>query len=190
MARKKKKTNKETNKKTGMEGTDQSPKDTRIESSQNGEESKNESLVELQQELAEIRDKYLRLIAEFDNYKKRTAKEKLDLIKTASEDLMQHLLPVLDDFDRAKKSAEDEKSAETFTEGVALVYNKLYATLQQKGLKPMEQGDIAFDPELHEAISKLPAPNKAQKGKVLDFIEKGYYLNDKIIRYAKVVVGE
>lgn len=141
-------------------------------------------------EVAELRDKYLRLYAEFDNYKKRTARERLDLIKTASEDLVSRLLPVLDDFDRVKQNAENSDNAEAFSEGVMLVYNKLKQVLESKGLKVMDTEDLEFDPELHEAITKIAAPSEDLKGKIIDFIEKGYYLNDKIIRYAKVVIGE
>ncbi len=141
-------------------------------------------------EIQGLKDKYLRLFAEFDNYKKRTARERLDLIKTASEDLMLRLLPVLDDFDRAKKNAESNDSAENFSEGVSLVYQKLYQILESKGLKAMDSDVLDFDPELHEGITRIPVQDPAQKGKIIDFIEKGYYLNDKIIRHAKVVIGE
>lgn len=141
-------------------------------------------------EIQELKDKYLRLFAEFDNYKKRTIKEKLDLMKTAAQDTMAALLPVLDDFDRAKKNAEDENSTEVFSEGVNLVYNKLYAVLKQKGLEPMETNGEVFDPELHESITEIPAPSDELKGKIVDTIEKGYVLKDKIIRHAKVVIGK
>ena len=141
-------------------------------------------------ETSELKDKYLRLFAEFDNYKKRTARERLDLIRTASEDLVSRLLPVLDDFDRAKKTADDPATEETFSEGVSLVYNKLHQILESKGLKAMDTSETEFDPELHEAITKIPAPNESMKNKIIDHIEKGYYLNDKIIRHAKVVIGE
>ena len=149
-----------------------------------------EELEETRIELAELKDKYLRLFAEFDNYKKRTVKEKLDLMKTASQDLMEVLLPVLDDFDRAKKSADDENSSEVFSEGVSMVYTKLYNLLNSKGLKPMESNGEPFDPEFHDAITEIPAPTDEMKGKVVDTIEKGYLLQDKIIRHAKVVVGK
>ena len=159
-----------------------------------GKENKIEELEnkmeELEQELSEAKDKYLRLFAEFDNYKKRTIKEKLEQMRTASQDLLQALLPVLDDFDRAKKSADDENSTEVFSDGVSLVYNKLNNVLKAKGLKAMETENQDFDPELHEALSEIPAPNEEMKGKIIDTIEKGYYLNDKIIRHAKVVVGK
>lgn len=145
---------------------------------------------ELTIQLAESKDKYLRLFAEFDNFKKRNIKERLEIIKSASQDTLSALLPVLDDFDRAKKSAEAEDSTETFSEGVTMVYNKIYSVVNGKGLQKMESTGLDFDPELHEAITKIPAPSDELKGKVIDTIESGYTLNDKIIRHAKVVVGE
>lgn len=147
-------------------------------------------LEKVKAEHAALKDKYLRLFAEFDNYKKRTVKERLELMKTASSDTMQVLLPVLDDFDRAKKNADDENTQEVFSEGVALVYHKLYSALESKGLRPMETNGQDFDPELHEAITEIPAPSEDMKGKIIDTVERGYFLNDKIIRYAKVVVGK
>lgn len=145
---------------------------------------------ELNIQLSEAKDKYLRLFAEFDNFKKRNIRERMDLLKNASQDAFSSLLPVIDDFDRAKSSAEDESSEESFSEGVTLVYNKLNTILNNKGLKKMESTGELFDPELHEAITKIPAPSEEMKGKVIDTIESGFYLNDKIIRHAKVVVGE
>lgn len=145
---------------------------------------------ELEGELAEAKDKYLRLFAEFDNFKKRNIKERMDILKSAAQETLQAILPVLDDFDRAKAAAEDENSAETISEGVLMVYNKLYAVLGTKGLKPMESTGEVFDPELHEGITEISAPSDDMKGKNIDTIEKGYYLNDKIIRHAKVVVGK
>jgi len=146
---------------------------------------------ELNNQVVELKDKYFRLYAEFDNYKKRTIKEKVDLMKTAAQDTMSALLPVLDDFDRAKQNAEDENADVHFdNEGVMLVYNKLYNSLNQRGLQPMESTGEDFDPELHEAITEIPAPNQKMVGKVIDTIEKGYFLKDKIIRHAKVVVGK
>ena len=122
--------------------------------------------------------------------KKRNIRERMDLMKNASQDAFSALLPVIDDFDRAKNSADDEGSEEAFSEGVLLVYNKLNTILNSKGLKKMETTGEVFDPEMHEAITKIPAPSEEMKGKIIDTIESGYYLNDKIIRYAKVVVGE
>ena len=147
-------------------------------------------LGQLKQELDEAKDKYLRLFAEFDNFKKRNIKERFDLLKTAAQDTIMALLPVLDDFDRAKKSAENESSGEVFSEGVQLVYHKLYHTLEQKGLKAMDSTGVDFDPEYHEAITDIPAPSADLIGKNIDTVEKGYILNDKIIRHAKVVVGK
>lgn len=144
----------------------------------------------LQEEQQELKDKYLRLFAEFDNYKKRTLKEKVELMKTAAQDTMTALLPVLDDFDRAKAIAEKEDSTEVFSEGVRLVYEKLYAALIQKGLKPMESTGKDFNPDLHFAFTEIPAPSEDLKGKVVDTVEKGYFLKDKIIRHAKVVIGK
>lgn len=157
---------------------------------QTKEEKREAEVEELNIQVAELKDKFLRLFAEFDNYKKRTVKEKIDLMKTAAQDTMSVLLPILDDFDRAKKNADDESSPEAFSEGVMLVYNKLHSSLSQKGLKPMETNGEDFDPELHEAITEIPAPDKKMKGKIIDTIEKGYFLKDKIIRHAKVVVGK
>ena len=117
-------------------------------------------------------------------------RERLELMNTAAQDTMTALLPVLDDFDRAKKNAEDENSKEPFSEGVMMVYNKLTNTLQQKGMKVMDSTGEVFDPELHEAITEIPAPSEDMKGKVIDTVEKGYYLNDIILRHAKVVVGK
>lgn len=141
-----------------------------------------EKLHELEAEVAELKDKYLRLFAEFDNYKKRTVKEKLDLMRTAAQDTLASLLPVLDDFDRAKKT-------EQFSEGIELLYQKIYALMKHLGLNEMESTGKEFNPELHDAITDIPAPSEDMKGKVVDTIEKGYYLHDKIIRHAKVVVG-
>ena len=149
-----------------------------------------EAMEKLRQEHGELKDKYLRLFAEFENYKKRTFKEKLELMKTAAQDTMSALLPVLDDFDRAKKNAEDQSTEEVFSEGVNLVYNKLYSVLKNKGLEAMESNGEVFDPELHEAITEIPAPTSELKGKIVDTIEKGYTLKDKIIRHAKVVTGK
>jgi molecular chaperone GrpE len=144
----------------------------------------------LKAQVFETKDKYMRLVAEFDNFRKRKAKEQLDVIKHAGQDIMSAILPVLDDFDRAKKNAETEGSNEHFSEGIALVYHKLQNTLKNKGLEAIavETGDD-FDLELHEAITEIAAPSEELKGKVIDTVEKGYKLNDKIIRYAKVVVG-
>ncbi len=145
---------------------------------------------DLEKELGEMKDKYLRIFAEFDNYRKRTIKEKQDIIKLASRDVLSALLPVVDDFNRAIKMGETNDKEEKIPEGIVLIYDKLMKSLEQQGVKPMESTGQTFDPDLHEALTKVPAPTDDLKGKVIDTIERGYYLNDKIIRYAKVVVGE
>jgi molecular chaperone GrpE len=142
---------------------------------------------ELKREMDELRDKYVRLYADFDNHRKRTAKEKLEVIQTAGKEVIKDLLPVLDDFERALKAAEKSGSE---TEGIKLIYNKLANNLAAKGLKPMETVGQDFNPDIHEAITEIPAPTPELAGKVVDEVEKGYYLNEKIIRFAKVVVGK
>jgi len=142
-----------------------------------------------EEEIAELNDRYLRLYSEFDNYKRRTAKERLELFKTAGEDIIVSLLPVLDDLDRAMKAAQDSKEAKEVRQGMELIKSKLMATLEQKGLEPMNSKGKPFDTDNHEAITKIPAPKKKLKGKVVDVIEKGFLLNGKVIRHAKVVVG-
>ncbi len=144
----------------------------------------------LREENAELRDKYLRLLAEFENFKKRSARERMELINTAAQATMSALLPVLDDFDRAKQNAEREDSTEQFSEGVSLVYQKLNNVLRQRGLEAMESTGQPFNAELHEAVTEIPAPSEEMKGRIVDTIEKGYLLNGKIIRHAKVVVGK
>ena len=138
----------------------------------------------------ELNDKYLRIHAEFDNYRKRTNKEKLDIIGSANAGLLKDLLPVLDDFERAIANNEKVDDAQSIKEGVTLIFNKFRSTLESKGLKPMQVEGETFDADLHEAIANIPAPKKKLKGKIVDAVEKGYYLNDKVIRYAKVVVGQ
>ena len=137
----------------------------------------------------ELNNRFLRLYSEFDNYKRRTAKEKLELLNTAGEDIMVSLLPIVDDFDRAIKSNQETKDLAIVKEGVNLVYNKLISTLSQKGLENMDSLHKPFDTDNHEALTNIPAPKKKLKGKVVDVIEKGYFLNGKVIRHAKVVVG-
>ena len=151
------------------------------------EESESEKV---QQEAAEWKDKYLRLVAEFDNFRKRNAKERLELIQTAGKDVIVSLLDVLDDSERAQKQLETSNDAAASKEGVLLVFNKLRNPLQSRGLKPMNSTGQEFNPDLHEAITEIPAPSKQLEGKVVDEVQKGYYLNDKIIRFAKVVVGK
>jgi molecular chaperone GrpE len=147
-------------------------------------------IIKLKQELAEAKDKYLRLFAEFDNFRKRTNREKLELRKTAAADTLSALLPVLDDFDRAKKNHDDENSTEEFSEGVIFVYDKISTFMTKQGLEIMVSTGENFNSDFHEAITEIPAPTEEMKGKVIDTVENGYILNDKIIRYAKVVVGK
>jgi len=144
----------------------------------------------LSAELQEQKDKYLRLFAEFDNYRRRTAKENIDLRQTAGKEVIVSLLDVLDDCERAEKQLETSGDLQQFSEGALLIFNKLKKSLEAKGLKQMNSINTDFDVEKHEAITEIPAPDKKQKGKVIDEIQKGYYLNDKIIRFAKVVVGK
>lgn len=140
-------------------------------------------------QVEELKDKYLRQVAEFDNFRRRTAKERLELVQTAGKDVIGSLLDVLDDCDRAEKQLQNEPNSAA-KEGVQLVFTKLRNTLQSKGLKPMQTIGTEFNPDNHEAITEIPAPTEQLKGKVVDEVMKGYYLNDKIIRFAKVVVGK
>ncbi|MEM6298777.1 MAG: nucleotide exchange factor GrpE [Bacteroidota bacterium] len=156
-----------------------------------------DQIVALQMQLGEQKDKFIRLYSEFENYRRRTAKERTELIQTAGKGILEVILPVLDDFQRAEKSfptaAEGEEldpMVVALRDSVKLVHQKLRRTLEQKGLKPMESAvGQPFDPDLHEAITQIPAPSEDMKGKVVDEIERGYYLGDKILRFTKVVVG-
>lgn len=143
----------------------------------------------LKQELGLANDRYLRLYAEFDNFRRRTAKEREDARKSEGKDVIVALLPVLDDFDRAIRSMENTTDVVAVKEGIALIQNKLKNVLSQKGLKEMQSIGDVFDPEIHEAITNIPAPSDDLKGKVVDEMEKGYYLKDKVARFAKVIVG-
>ena len=145
---------------------------------------------QLTKQLAEQKEKYLRLFADFDNYKKRTAKERLDLLNTAGKDIVLSVIPVIDDFERAIAVAEKATEVESVKEGMVLIKNKMFSVLEQRGLKAMDSIGQPFDAEQHEAITEIPAPNDDMKGKVMDQVEKGYTMNGKIIRYAKVVVGK
>ncbi len=139
----------------------------------------------LQTELYELKDKYLRLYSDFDNFRKRTAKEKLEMIQSASERVIVDIIPVIDDIERATANAQEGE----ITEGISLIFNKLFNTLAVKGLKVMDAKGAVFNADLHEAITQFPAPTEEDKGKVFDVVEKGYFLNDKVIRFAKVVVA-
>lgn len=157
------------------------------------EDQKDERSAEeqLQDQLAAEKDKFMRLFAEFENYKKRTNKERIELFKTASEGVMVSMLPVLDDFERALMHIEEDKEAEELRKGVLLIYNKLLTTLEQKGLSKIEvnKGDT-FNADDHEAVTQIPAPSEDLKGKIIDVVERGYKLGDKVIRFPKVVIGQ
>ena len=145
-------------------------------------------IAKLEKEIADLKDHHLRQYADFENYKRRSMKERVEMIKSAGADIISTLLPVLDDFDRALKAMTSEVDASN-REGIILIQQKLMASLEQRGLKPMESIGKEFDVELHEAITKIPTEDENMKDKVIDEVEKGYWLNDKVIRYAKVVVG-
>ncbi len=179
---------------TIAENTEATTENSTPESNDSGkndtETSSNEQqIIELEKKIAEEKDKYLRLYSEFDNYRKRSVREKGELIKTAGEDFFKAILPVIDDFERALKAADKTGDINTIAEGVQLIYSKLKSTLKQKGLEEMEASGKTFDADVMEAITSIPAPNDDLKGKVVDEIEKGYSLNGKVIRYAKVVIG-
>jgi molecular chaperone GrpE len=147
-------------------------------------------LVIAEQKLIENQDKYLRLSAEFDNYRKRTLKEKSELLKTAGEETIIKILPVMDDLERAMIAMQTSTDIDAVKNGIVLIYNKLKDTLTQEGLKEIDSLNLAFNTDIHEAIIKIPATQDDLKGKVVDVVQKGYYLNDKVLRYAKVVIGE
>ena len=149
-----------------------------------------DALTELQEKYDTVNDKFLRLYSEFENFRRRTAKEKLEAMKTDGADLVKELLPVLDDFDRAVASNENIEDPETLKEGFVLIHSKLLRILQNKGLKSMDSLEQPFDTEYHDAITNIPAPTKDLKGKVVDVAEKGYFYNDTILRHAKVIVGQ
>lgn len=173
---------------TASAETEEASSEEEIEEEEEEEEEDIE--VKLSREVAEAKDKYLRLYSEFENFRRRTAKEKLDIINTASRELVVDLLPVLDDFERALKSMKDNEAGEAASEGMELISNKFQKTLENKGLKAIEvnAGD-EFNDEFHEAITQIPAPTEDLAGKIVDVVEKGYFLNDKVIRFAKVVTG-
>lgn len=148
-----------------------------------------DKITELQAKVDELNDKYLRLYSEFDNFRKRTAKEKIELIQSASENAFKIMLPIVDDFDRAIKSNSDITDAKVISDGVNLIYSKFKTTLSQKGLEEMKSIGEPFNTDLHEAITNVPAPSEDLKGKVIEELEKGYMLNGKVIRFAKVVIG-
>ncbi len=178
------------NEQDGNQAVDRNMDDQETQAESVEQETEVDELKRCKEDLDKEKDKFLRLFAEFENYKRRTGKERIEMFKTAGQEIMQAMLPVLDDFDRASVEIEKAKD-ENLKKGVDLISNKLRETLKAKGLKQMEvsQGD-AFDAELHEAITQIPAPTDDLKGKIVDVVEKGYELGDKIIRYPKVVVGQ
>ena len=196
-----------------MENTEQEEKDVKVEGETNvqpetdeadndskkskksrkqrkEDEAKDKEIEELKVQVEEQKDRYLRLSAEFDNYRKRTLKERSDMLKTANGDTLSGMLPVLDDLERAMQSMEKATDVAAVREGVVLIYNKLQEFLKNKGIVEIDAMNQVFDTDLHEAITKIPAPTEDLKGKVVDVIQKGYKIDTKVIRYAKVVVGE
>ena len=154
------------------------------------DEAKDKEIEELKAQVEEQKDRYLRLSAEFDNYRKRTLKERSDMLKTVNGDTLSGMLPVLDDLERAMQSMQKATDVDAVREGVVLIYNKIQEFLKNKGIVEIDAMNQVFDTDLHEAITKIPAPTEDQKGKVVDVIQKGYKIDTKVIRYAKVVVGE
>ncbi|MCF8347202.1 MAG: nucleotide exchange factor GrpE [Bacteroidales bacterium] len=173
----------------GQDHAAEDKKPSAKKSSKHKKDKAEKEIEALEEKNQELNDKYLRLYSEFDNYRKRTQKERLELLKNASQDIITELLPVLDDFDRAMKSFSVGQNNEESLKGIELIYNKLLNSLTQKGLEPMNAMGKDFDTDFHEAITNIPAADESQKGKVVDVIQKGYLLNGKIIRFAKVVVG-
>lgn len=157
---------------------------------ENSDDDVQARITQLENEVKEARDKHIRLSAEFENFRKRTQREKQEMASTANEKLIRELLPVVDDMERAKKAIDEGQDFESVKEGVELVIDKFFKILNQQGLQAFESIGTDFDSEYHEAISTVPAPSEDQKGKVVDEVEKGYYLNDKLVRFAKVVIGD
>ena len=175
-----------------LNNAEEQPQDEQAENAapMTHEEELEKELETAQETIEEQKDKYLRLSAEFDNYRKRTMKEKAELILNGGEKSLSSILPVVDDFERAIKTMETATDVQAVKEGVELIYNKFMATLAQNGVKVIETKDPPLNTDYHEAIAVIPAPSEAQKGKILDCVQTGYTLNDKVLRHAKVVVGE
>ena len=175
-----------------LNNAEEQPQDEQAENAvpMTHEEELEKELETAQVTIEEQKDKYLRLSAEFDNYRKRTMKEKAELILNGGEKSLSSILPVVDDFERAIKTMETATDVQAVKEGVELIYNKFMATLAQNGVKVIETKDQPLNTDYHEAIAVIPAPSEAQKGKILDCVQTGYTLNDKVLRHAKVVVGE
>jgi len=168
-----------------MSATDRTTHETYVPAEETGKEEPED----LSEKLDELNDKYLRLYSDFDNYRRRTLKDIVDIRKNASEDLVVKLLPVLDDFERAIKAFDSTENAQTLKEGIILIFNKFMTILTNQGLEQMKTVGETFNTDFHEAITNIPAPNESLKNKVVDEIEKGYLMNGKVIRYAKVIVG-
>lgn len=166
--------------------------ETKEETTQETAEKEEDTVESLGKKLLDVNDKYLRIYSEFENYRKRTNKERLEMIENAGEDMIKSLLPVLDDFERALINMEksEDELVKQMAEGMSLIYKKFYGILERKGLKPINAKGEMFDENLHEAVTMFPAPNEEDKGKVIDETEKGYYLNNKVIRFSKVVVAQ
>ena len=175
-----------------LNNAEEQPQDEQAENAapMTHEEELEKELETAQETIEEQKDKYLRLSAEFDNYRKRTMKEKAELILNGGEKSLSSILPVVDDFERAIKTMETATDVQAVKEGVELIYNKFMATLAQNGVKVIETKDQPLNTDYHEAIAVIPAPSEAQKGKILDCVQNGYTLNDKVVRHAKVVVGQ
>ena len=190
MIKKKKDKNLENEIQTADNLADNATKEQNIEPAETENPSENQDAADnVSEELAKLKDSYIRLMAEYDNYRKRTIKEKADLIKTGGEKAFMGLLPVIDDFERAVKTLETATDISAVSEGVLLIYSKFMNYLQQNGVKPIESLGQDFDPDLNEAVATVPAVNEEQKGKIIDSIQTGYTLYDKVIRHAKVVVA-
>ncbi|MEN8794271.1 MAG: nucleotide exchange factor GrpE [Flavobacteriales bacterium] len=183
--------NEEFKEENATEETAQNPEASQEENQEESAPVIEKSELELAQEAVLLaNDKYLRLYSEFDNFRKRTAKEKLDTIKSASEDVIKNMLPIVDDFKRAMVHNLEVNDADAIKQGFELIYNKLFNSLETKGLKKIEAMGEVFNADIHEAITNIPAPSEDMKGKIMDVVEEGYYLGDKIIRFPKVVIGQ
>lgn len=174
-----------------VEATEETAEEATVEAEEpTAEEALQKELDETKQQLEKAQKEYMFLLAEFDNFRKRTLKEKQDLIKNASEGAMKDLLPVIDDFERAIQASTESNDVESIKEGVNLIYNKFVKYLEKNGVKPIDSTDADFDTEYHEAVTTFPTDDESKKGKVIDTVAKGYTMNDKVIRHSKVVVGQ
>jgi len=174
----------------GKSAVNENDNDSLEEGGVEEQEQEQDELALLKASADEYKDKYIRLSAEFDNYRRRTLNEKIELTKTAGRDILINILPVVDDFERAMASMKNSTDTSSIVDGVELIYTKFKEFLTQKGIKEIDALHKEFDTDLHEALTKIPAPKKKLKGKVVDVIEKGYLLGDKVIRFSKVVIGE